>query len=199
MLRSMCTPWKTWRSGEPATASTPLERKMSTPFSRKSRESQSLSLARSSSPSRSKPTLETVLSCWCSPSTSRKASSISRTRPRSKAPIPSTSSKGARENCVSITAAYLLISRTRATTAAFSASSTKSILLSRIRSAKATCSTDSFSTPSGFSSFRCSTMCFASTTVRMPSSRIESLISSSTKKVWATGAGSARPVVSIRI
>ena len=40
-------------------------------------------------------------------------------------------------------------------------------------------------------------MCFASTTVMMPSSRASALISSSTKKVCATGAGSARPVVSM--
>ena len=41
-------------------------------------------------------------------------------------------------------------------------------------------------------------MCLASTTVTMPSRRYLALISSSTKNVCATGAGSASPVVSIR-
>mmetsp|Transcript_48393 Transcript_48393/g.90670 ORF Transcript_48393/g.90670 Transcript_48393/m.90670 type:complete len:204 (-) Transcript_48393:16-627(-) len=77
------------------------------------------------------------------------------------------------------------------------ASLTRSTLFSKIRSANATCSTASFSTPSGFSSSKCCTMCLASTTVQMPSSLYISLMSSSTKKVCATGAGSARPVVSM--
>mmetsp|Transcript_12722 Transcript_12722/g.32507 ORF Transcript_12722/g.32507 Transcript_12722/m.32507 type:complete len:237 (+) Transcript_12722:751-1461(+) len=96
--------------------------------------------------------------------------------------------------------AYLLISRNLASTFASSASSvTRSILLSSSRSANATCSTASFSAPSGFSSSRCCVTCFASTRVTMPSRRANSLIDSSMKNVCATGPGSARPVVSIMI
>mmetsp|Transcript_63581 Transcript_63581/g.168438 ORF Transcript_63581/g.168438 Transcript_63581/m.168438 type:complete len:203 (+) Transcript_63581:637-1245(+) len=76
--------------------------------------------------------------------------------------------------------------------------SSKSHLFRIILSAKANCSTDSFSAPSGFSSSRCDSTCAASTTVIIPSRRYIFLISSSTKKVCATGAGSAIPVVSIR-
>mmetsp|Transcript_67804 Transcript_67804/g.189270 ORF Transcript_67804/g.189270 Transcript_67804/m.189270 type:complete len:239 (+) Transcript_67804:799-1515(+) len=74
---------------------------------------------------------------------------------------------------------------------------TRSVLLSSMRSAKATCSTASFSTPSGFCSSRCCSMCLASTSVTMPSSRAKASTFSSTKKVCAIGAGSARPVVSM--
>ena len=79
-----------------------------------------------------------------------------------------------------------------------SSSETRSILFNIILSAKASCSTDSFSTPSGFSSSTCCVMCLASATVIIPSSLYLSTILSSTKKVCATGAGSAKPVVSIR-
>mmetsp|Transcript_86844 Transcript_86844/g.137034 ORF Transcript_86844/g.137034 Transcript_86844/m.137034 type:complete len:223 (+) Transcript_86844:663-1331(+) len=67
-----------------------------------------------------------------------------------------------------------------------------------MRSAKAICSTASFSTPSGFSSSRCWMICFASTSVRIPSRRMCCCTKSSAKKVCATGAGSAKPVVSIK-
>mmetsp|Transcript_66250 Transcript_66250/g.132929 ORF Transcript_66250/g.132929 Transcript_66250/m.132929 type:complete len:234 (+) Transcript_66250:540-1241(+) len=90
-----------------------------------------------------------------------------------------------------------LIMRILLSTSPRAASSTRSHLFSRIRSAKATCSMASFSTPSGFSSSRCWMMCCASTTVRMPSKDILFWMKSSAKKVWATGAGSASPVVSI--
>mmetsp|Transcript_41234 Transcript_41234/g.131023 ORF Transcript_41234/g.131023 Transcript_41234/m.131023 type:complete len:217 (+) Transcript_41234:503-1153(+) len=84
----------------------------------------------------------------------------------------------------------------RRSTSAKPSSSARSHLFRRMRSANATCSTASFSTPSGFSSSRWAMMCLASTTVRMPS-RIKCFCTySSAKKVWATGAGSARPVVS---
>mmetsp|Transcript_4334 Transcript_4334/g.9889 ORF Transcript_4334/g.9889 Transcript_4334/m.9889 type:complete len:218 (+) Transcript_4334:512-1165(+) len=85
----------------------------------------------------------------------------------------------------------------RLSTSCSSSSDTISHLFSRILSAKATCSTASFSTPSGFSSSRCSMRCLASTTVRMPSSSSFFCTNSSAKKVCATGAGSASPVVSI--
>ena len=63
----------------------------------------------------------------------------------------------------------------------------------KMTSAKATCFTDS--SPAS----RCWRACLASTTVTMPSSRKLRRISSSVKKVCATGAGLARPVVSIRM
>ena len=46
---------------------------------------------------------------------------------------------------------------------------------------------------------RTCSMCLQSTSVTMPSSRANSLMLSSIKKVCATGPGSARPVVSITI
>ena len=55
--------------------------------------------------------------------------------------------------------------------AASSVSDTKSILFSRMRSAKATCCTASLTTPSGFSSSRCRPMCLASARQRMESMR----------------------------
>mmetsp|Transcript_66148 Transcript_66148/g.187863 ORF Transcript_66148/g.187863 Transcript_66148/m.187863 type:complete len:240 (-) Transcript_66148:1398-2117(-) len=92
-----------------------------------------------------------------------------------------------------------LMSRMRRSTSARCASSARSHLLSKIRSAKAICSTASFSTPSGFSSSRCSMTCLASTRVRIPSSAMCCCTKSSAKKVCATGAGSASPVVSMRM
>mmetsp|Transcript_1792 Transcript_1792/g.7464 ORF Transcript_1792/g.7464 Transcript_1792/m.7464 type:complete len:203 (+) Transcript_1792:528-1136(+) len=95
-------------------------------------------------------------------------------------------------------AALALIDRIFFTSDALSSSDLRrSILLSRILSANAICSTDSFSTPSGLTSSRWADRCAASTTVRMASRYRSSLRSSSTKKVCATGAGSARPVVSM--
>mmetsp|Transcript_3402 Transcript_3402/g.8321 ORF Transcript_3402/g.8321 Transcript_3402/m.8321 type:complete len:218 (+) Transcript_3402:503-1156(+) len=94
--------------------------------------------------------------------------------------------------------ANLLMALNLSSTFFSSASSgTKSHLFSINLSAKATCSTASFSAPSGFSSSRCCTTCFASTSVIIPSSVQNSFTSSSTKNVCATGAGSANPVVSM--
>ena len=61
--------------------------------------------------------------------------------------------------------------RMRFSTVSSSCSLTRSILLRRTRSAKASCSTASFSTPSGLSSSMCCTRCLASTTVRIASRR----------------------------
>ena len=68
---------------------------------------------------------------------------------------------------------------------------TRSVLLMKIWSAKPTCRRASCR------SLSCVAACLASTRVRMESSRYCSAISSSMKKVCATGPGSARPVVSI--
>mmetsp|Transcript_6917 Transcript_6917/g.20219 ORF Transcript_6917/g.20219 Transcript_6917/m.20219 type:complete len:223 (-) Transcript_6917:61-729(-) len=78
-----------------------------------------------------------------------------------------------------------------------SSSSTKSTLFSRTMSANASCSWASFSTPSGFSSSSLRMRCLASTTVTMASSSYSFSISGSIRKVCATGAGSAKPVVSM--
>mmetsp|Transcript_10004 Transcript_10004/g.36345 ORF Transcript_10004/g.36345 Transcript_10004/m.36345 type:complete len:214 (+) Transcript_10004:703-1344(+) len=74
---------------------------------------------------------------------------------------------------------------------------TRSILFSKILSANATCCTASFTAPSGFSSAKCRPMCFASARHRIESILYASAISGLMKNVNATGAGSARPVVSM--
>ena len=70
-------------------------------------------------------------------------------------------------------------------------------MLRSTRSANASCSTASFSTPSGFSSSSRISKCFASHTAVMQSSEYRLLMPSLMKNVCATGAGSARPVVSM--
>merc|ERR1719375_1803975 len=71
--------------------------------------------------------------------------------------------------------AYGFMLLSRASMRSKSDSSTRSVLLSSMRSAKAICSTASFSTPSGFSSSRWASMCLASISVTMPSSRAKAL------------------------
>mmetsp|Transcript_30604 Transcript_30604/g.94635 ORF Transcript_30604/g.94635 Transcript_30604/m.94635 type:complete len:293 (+) Transcript_30604:742-1620(+) len=139
----------------------------------------------------------TESSCSCSPSVLRNSGSISSVLVRSKALRSRTDSTLTLDCCVRNIGANALMPRMRFSTRSRSCSETRSILLRRIRSANATCSTDSFSAPSGFSSSRCCSMCFASTTVTMPSRSAKHEISSSTKNVCATGAGSAMPVVSM--
>mmetsp|Transcript_12901 Transcript_12901/g.27195 ORF Transcript_12901/g.27195 Transcript_12901/m.27195 type:complete len:353 (-) Transcript_12901:291-1349(-) len=170
---------------------------MSTPFSCRSFENQALSFAKSHSPSREIPTLVTVSSCTCSASGSRKSGSLSSTRFKSKAPTFMISPRSTCEFWHLRMGACLFRSRIRLSTSATSSSLTKSILFRIILSANKTCSTASFSAPSGFSSSRCWIRCLASTTVRMASSFMLACICSSTKKVCATGAGSAIPVVSM--
>ena len=70
---------------------------------------------------------------------------------------------------------------------------TRSVLLRRITSAKAICSWHSELSSMWSPTWR------ASTTVTRESRSVCSLTSSSAKNVWMTGAGSARPVVSMRI
>mmetsp|Transcript_3754 Transcript_3754/g.11709 ORF Transcript_3754/g.11709 Transcript_3754/m.11709 type:complete len:260 (-) Transcript_3754:14-793(-) len=141
----------------------------------------------------------TLESCEWSPSPAcRNSGSNSSTRCTSKA-FRLITHFGSTADCWHLmTGACELIALIFCSILASSASSgTRSVLFSSTLSAKAICSTASFSTPSGFSSSRCWTMCFASTTVQMPSSVYILWMSSSTKKVCATGAGSASPVVSI--
>mmetsp|Transcript_5386 Transcript_5386/g.16066 ORF Transcript_5386/g.16066 Transcript_5386/m.16066 type:complete len:274 (-) Transcript_5386:21-842(-) len=142
--------------------------------------------------------LVTLSSCSCSPSVSKNSGSISSVRLRSKAPIPRTWSGETSDFVERTIGANLLIERRRVSTAFKSSSlGTRSHLFRMSLSAKATCSTLSFSAPSGFSSSKCCTMCFASTKVTIPSNWQNDAISSSTKNVCATGAGSAMPVVSM--
>mmetsp|Transcript_24465 Transcript_24465/g.81304 ORF Transcript_24465/g.81304 Transcript_24465/m.81304 type:complete len:246 (+) Transcript_24465:427-1164(+) len=140
---------------------------------------------------------ETLLSCSCSPSVLRNSGSISSVLCRSKEEMPMRSLGSTCPFSHRKMVALGLSLRSRSSMAGSSASETRSVLLSKIRSAKATCSTASFSAPSGFSSSRCCSMCFASTSVTIASSRACSLMDSSMKKVCATGPGSASPVVSI--
>mmetsp|Transcript_51907 Transcript_51907/g.105689 ORF Transcript_51907/g.105689 Transcript_51907/m.105689 type:complete len:312 (-) Transcript_51907:6-941(-) len=178
---------------------------MSCPFSRSSVESQLLILSRSNVPSFMMPTLVTDVSCawwcaWCDPSSSaRKAGSFSMIFSRSKAPIPSTLSSATSAFVQGMISAILLILRSRPSTSLRYSGVTRSVLFSSSLSAYTTCSTASFSAPSAFSSSRCCTMCLASTRVRTASTRACALTLSSMKNVWITGAGSAIPVVSIRM
>mmetsp|Transcript_9903 Transcript_9903/g.29152 ORF Transcript_9903/g.29152 Transcript_9903/m.29152 type:complete len:264 (+) Transcript_9903:258-1049(+) len=178
-------------------AMTPFIRYISTPFSVTMGSSQALNLPRSTSPSTVIPTEVTVASCSCSPSVLRNSGSISRVFSRSKALMFRTWSAETFA-CVERTiGANLLMALNLSSTFLSSASSgTKSHLLRINRSAKATCSTASFSTPSGLISPSLVKACLASTTVTRASNRARSFSTSSTKNVWATGAGSARPVVS---
>mmetsp|Transcript_5386 Transcript_5386/g.9030 ORF Transcript_5386/g.9030 Transcript_5386/m.9030 type:complete len:222 (+) Transcript_5386:939-1604(+) len=141
--------------------------------------------------------LLTVVSCSCSPSVLRNSGSISRVRLRSKAPMSSTQSTATSAFVQRLIGTVEFIALMRVSMRKRSSAVTRSVLLSKMRSAKATCSTASFSAPSGFSSSRCCSICLASTTVTMPSSRANDLTMSSTKNVCATGAGSAMPVVSM--
>merc|ERR1719478_1106486 len=92
------------------------------------------------------PILDTVLSCSCSPSVSKNSGSISSVRLRSKAPMPRTWSGLTSDFVERTMGANLLIDRRRVSTAFKSSSlGTKSHLFRINLSAKATCSTLSFS------------------------------------------------------
>mmetsp|Transcript_55295 Transcript_55295/g.152248 ORF Transcript_55295/g.152248 Transcript_55295/m.152248 type:complete len:236 (+) Transcript_55295:272-979(+) len=95
--------------------------------------------------------------------------------------------------------AELLIESISSFTSASSASDTRSSLLSRMRSANATCCTASLTASSGLTSRRCWVTFLASTRVTMQSIRKLSWSVASLLKVWMIGAGSARPVVSSMI
>mmetsp|Transcript_2238 Transcript_2238/g.6897 ORF Transcript_2238/g.6897 Transcript_2238/m.6897 type:complete len:279 (-) Transcript_2238:364-1200(-) len=195
--KSMWTPWNTNLSSCPWMWRMPFMRKMSWPRLARSSVSQPFTETMSSGVVARSPTDVMVSSCWCSPSSSKKSGSISRTFSSENALTPSTkSSAKPLPRSQRTSGASLFSERSFASTLQRCASSTRSVLFNRIRSANATCSTASFSTPSGFSSARRSSTCFASTTVTNASSRARSLRTSSTKNVCATGAGSASPVVS---
>mmetsp|Transcript_14598 Transcript_14598/g.38872 ORF Transcript_14598/g.38872 Transcript_14598/m.38872 type:complete len:306 (+) Transcript_14598:344-1261(+) len=196
-LKIMWTAWYTKRLSELAMFSTPFIRKMSAPLVCRISETHACTRSRSTSASLVMLVDVTVESCSCSPSVLRNSGSISRVRFRSKPPTLRTFSTETLDMCERWIGANALIALIRASTRTKSSSLTRSVLLSRIRSANATCSTASFSAPSGFSSSRCCSTCLASTSVMMPSSLAKALTASSTKKVCATGAGSAMPVVSM--
>mmetsp|Transcript_23858 Transcript_23858/g.73447 ORF Transcript_23858/g.73447 Transcript_23858/m.73447 type:complete len:268 (-) Transcript_23858:72-875(-) len=149
------------------------------------------------SPSNLKLMLETDLSCSCSPSVSKNSGSMATTRSSEKALMLRSCLGSILDCCVRKTDAEWFMPLIFFSSFSRYSFSTKSVLLRRMRSANAICSTASFSTPSGLTSSKCSMACFESTTVTMPSRRKRSDMSSSTKNVCATGAGSARPVVSM--
>mmetsp|Transcript_52872 Transcript_52872/g.128110 ORF Transcript_52872/g.128110 Transcript_52872/m.128110 type:complete len:289 (-) Transcript_52872:77-943(-) len=197
-LNVMCTPWNTNFSFIPWIESTPLLLYMSTPLSLSSVLIHLLSFAKSSMPSFWMPTDVMLLSCVCScPSSARKPGSMSTTLCKSKARTPRTLSNGTTALSHRITSPVLLILRSLFSTSSRCSGDTRSVLFSSILSANTTCSTHSFSAPSGFTSSKCCITCFASTKVTMASSLALAWIPSSMKNVWATGAGSAIPVVSI--
>mmetsp|Transcript_16282 Transcript_16282/g.41338 ORF Transcript_16282/g.41338 Transcript_16282/m.41338 type:complete len:206 (-) Transcript_16282:62-679(-) len=113
--------------------------------------------------------------------------------------MPMSSLGSTRERSVSMIFTPALMLLIADLTSAFSSSVTRSILLSSTRSAKATCCTLSLTPSSPRSSRRCLSTCLASTTVTIPSSSQYGVMASSTIKVWATGLGSAMPVVSMMI
>mmetsp|Transcript_6165 Transcript_6165/g.11636 ORF Transcript_6165/g.11636 Transcript_6165/m.11636 type:complete len:232 (-) Transcript_6165:842-1537(-) len=154
-----------------------------------------LNFRMSSSPSMWKPTEETEASCWVSLSKSTNSFPVSRMRSREKPFMPMTSFRSTFEYFVSIIFAPLFNWRICFFTPSTSFSSTRSVLFRRMTSANATCSTASL-VPFFFSLIRF-TIHLQSTTVTMPSIRKALETSSSAKKVCATGAGAAIPVVSM--
>mmetsp|Transcript_16679 Transcript_16679/g.48714 ORF Transcript_16679/g.48714 Transcript_16679/m.48714 type:complete len:301 (+) Transcript_16679:97-999(+) len=196
-LKSMCTPWKTNLRSCPWICRMPFMRKMSTPLEANSSVSQPFIETMSNGLLAFRPTDVIEESCWCSPSSSRKSGSMSSTFARENAFTPSTKSSAKPAPFVQRTSgASLFKLLSLASTRCSCSSSTRSHLFTNILSAKATCSTASFSTPSGLISPSLVKACLASTTVTRASNRARSFSTSSTKNVWATGAGSARPVVS---
>ena len=132
--------------------------------------------------------------------TLRNSGSRASVRCRSKPSIPITTSTETFDFVVRRIGANWLMLRSRFSMRARSASSgTRSTLFSRIRSANATCCTLSLISSSPRFSSRCCSTCLASTKQTTPSSRANALIVGSMRKVCATGAGSAIPVVSITI
>mmetsp|Transcript_12484 Transcript_12484/g.29918 ORF Transcript_12484/g.29918 Transcript_12484/m.29918 type:complete len:231 (+) Transcript_12484:838-1530(+) len=152
----------------------------------------------------SMPRLVTVESCrcacTCALSVFKNSGSIWRVRARLNAPMLSTRSTEISELVDRSIGEKLLIARSSdSILLSFASSGTRSTLFRRIRFAKATCFKAAYSPPSCTSTSRCCSMYFASTTVTIPSSVVKFFTSSLTKKVWATGPGSAIPVVSIMI
>merc|ERR1712050_789071 len=125
--------WKTYRLGSPFTARTPLQRKMSTPFSCKSHEIQSLSLVLQTSPGTSMPTEETRESCWWSCESSKNESSFIKTLSRENARIPKMKLMSTSLFVVRLIGTEALIARMRPSTSLRVASSTRSHLFSRTR------------------------------------------------------------------
>ena len=204
----MCTAWKTNRSAACAMLSTPFIRKMSSPCVLSSSWIQFCASSRSRAPGStvrmwrgapwSRLTLPTDASCWVgSASTLSSCGLACSARCKSKPWIPSTESTETVDCRQRTIGAKGLRPRSRASTRSSSRGLTRSVLLSSSRSANATCALASLTTPFGFFAFRWRSTCFASTKVTMPSSRANSAISSCTKNVCATGAGSAMPVVSM--
>mmetsp|Transcript_31047 Transcript_31047/g.53427 ORF Transcript_31047/g.53427 Transcript_31047/m.53427 type:complete len:287 (+) Transcript_31047:46-906(+) len=171
---------------------------MSAEFSLRTLFIHSWSAVMSTSPVMLMPMLEIDVSWTVRLSVSRNVGAIVAAWRRSNALSSSTLSTDTLDCSQRMIGANSLIERSRCSMRSRSASSgTRSILFKIIRSAKATCSFDSFSAPSGLTSSRCCSMCLASTSVTIPSSLKYSWMISSTKNVCAMGPGSAIPVLSI--
>mmetsp|Transcript_72292 Transcript_72292/g.200381 ORF Transcript_72292/g.200381 Transcript_72292/m.200381 type:complete len:346 (-) Transcript_72292:376-1413(-) len=168
-LKSMCTPWKMNFLACPLTASTPLYRKRSFDVSSINSLSHIFNCWWFNSPSKRTLVELTLASCWCSPSVFKNSGSIFKTLSNEKARMLMSLDGSTCPYCVRMISASALMPLMARCTSSRAASSTRSLLFSSTRSAKASCSTHSFSTPSGFSSRKCSMTCFASTTVMMPS------------------------------
>mmetsp|Transcript_23943 Transcript_23943/g.68147 ORF Transcript_23943/g.68147 Transcript_23943/m.68147 type:complete len:233 (-) Transcript_23943:248-946(-) len=154
-LKSMCTPWKMNFLACPLTASTPLYRKRSFDVSSINSLSHIFNCWWFNSPSKRTLTELTVESCWCSPSVLRNSGSIFKTFSNEKDLMLMSLDGSTSPYFVWMISASVLMPLIALCTSSMVFSSTKSHLFSRIRSAKANCSTHSFSTPSGFSSRRC--------------------------------------------
>mmetsp|Transcript_2238 Transcript_2238/g.9689 ORF Transcript_2238/g.9689 Transcript_2238/m.9689 type:complete len:203 (+) Transcript_2238:605-1213(+) len=182
----------------PSMASTPFIRKIWSPRRRSIGMRNLWKCISETSPGVWMPQLVTEASCVLLPSKSRKLGFVSSVRSKSKAWMSSTILTSTSDCVQRWIGATLLMARSLASMRCSSSSSgTRSVLLSKRRSAKATCSTASCMTPSGFSSSRCCTMCLASTSVTIPSNSKRSSMTSSAKNVCATGPGLAIPVVSM--
>mmetsp|Transcript_20505 Transcript_20505/g.49301 ORF Transcript_20505/g.49301 Transcript_20505/m.49301 type:complete len:279 (-) Transcript_20505:266-1102(-) len=207
------TPWKTNFSCLPLTAIIPLYRYSVVSSSWSSVCIHPWSMAMFTSPSIFADMEDIAPSCRGTFVSPRKYGSNVSILSRSKAPMLRSSEGGTFPCSVRNIGAVALSERSRFSIISssssplflppsLSSSIIRSILFRIILSAKHTCCSASFSVPSALSSSSLWRMCFASATVMMLSSlyilsRDSSPSFVSAKKVWTTGAGSARPVVSM--
>mmetsp|Transcript_7837 Transcript_7837/g.24014 ORF Transcript_7837/g.24014 Transcript_7837/m.24014 type:complete len:238 (-) Transcript_7837:190-903(-) len=164
-----------------------------------------LNLGTSRKPSTAMPQAETMERSWtlgflaegpsCSP---KSAGSRSTQRSTLKAEMPTIFERSTLLRVQVMTLAKRLIEVSVSSIASSSAGVTRSTLLRRTRSAKATCCTASLTAPSGLTSSRCALTCFASARQMTASMTKLSSIHWFDLIVAMIGAGSARPVVSRR-
>mmetsp|Transcript_65446 Transcript_65446/g.176059 ORF Transcript_65446/g.176059 Transcript_65446/m.176059 type:complete len:353 (+) Transcript_65446:234-1292(+) len=117
----------------------------------------------------------------------------------SKAPTPMIASKATLEYSACCKGASGLMLRTRCKSFSRSPAGTRSVLFIMIRSANAICRAHSLASPGFFSSSRCCMQYLLSTTVTIASNCKALSNASSNQKMDASGPGSAKPVVSMRM